>query len=723
MPEGKQIAKRSAEWMADREGGAQTLSFIVTEDCNLRCKYCYVCHKKSNHVMTLETAKKFINYVFSGEAEFPPAVILDFIGGEPLIEAELIDQIVDYFKIKAYEENSPWYWNYRISITTNGVNYASPQVQKFIAKNREKLSLSITLDGTKEKHDMQRVFPDGSGSYDTIIQNIPQYIKDFYPTTKVTFSHGDLPLLKESIIHLWKLGITDISANCVFEDVWEEGDDEILEAQLKSLADEMIDKEWYQHCSVSFFEPGIGKPMSDERKNQCVCGAGLMLGVGPTGNIYPCMRYKDYSLEKKDEVVIGHVDTGIDFDKVLRFRVSSHWMQYDEECMNCPVADSCSHCQAQSYDSADTPTNFQRSKYICLMHKARIRASNYYYNRLYHEKGIQEDPGTTGRSLYLILSDRYETFCECPASVQGERKMNADIVQQALAYSAYHFFAPVFVHDRECPDFSLMQGNTEYRIQHILSARFYKEAERCSDSILVFDKQLLDIPCRHQDSCIFNADWKEISHLSEDIIRLFEKTDRIHLNLLHMEEEDKIELYKEELQKISEYLYTSWTKSGNQKEFNKITDVLFCEKPEYCNAGEKLFAVSWDGGIYTCPAAYAKGDQPVGSIRSRNMPAALNQRLYTLDYAPLCRSCPATHCVRCAVANLQKTGEVNVPARHKCLVSMAEYEISRQFLEKLKKEAGTDYLPYRELAEFPYATPYEYFVRNEKIGYKMKRSK
>lgn len=435
------------------------------------------------------------------------------------------------------------------------------------------------------------------------------------------------------------------------------------------------------------------------------------------------MRYKDYSLEKKDEVVIGHVDTGIDFDKVLRFRVSSHWMQYDEECMNCPVADSCSHCQAQSYDSADTPTNFQRSKYICLMHKARIRASNYYYNRLYHEKGIQEDPGTTGRSLYLILSDRYETFCECPASVQGERKMNADIVQQALAYSAYHFFAPVFVHDRECPDFSLMQGNTEYRIQHILSARFYKEAERCSDSILVFDKQLLDIPCRHQDSCIFNADWKEISHLSEDIIRLFEKTDRIHLNLLHMEEEDKIELYKEELQKISEYLYTSWTKSGNQKEFNKITDVLFCEKPEYCNAGEKLFAVSWDGGIYTCPAAYAKGDQPVGSIRSRNMPAALNQRLYTLDYAPLCRSCPATHCVRCAVANLQKTGEVNVPARHKCLVSMAEYEISRQFLEKLKKEAGTDYLPYRELAEFPYATPYEYFVRNEKIGYKMKRSK
>lgn len=719
----KQLAQQGAEWMSDRLDGAQTLDFIVTEDCNLRCKYCYICHKKSNHVMTLETAKKFINYLFSGELEFPPAVILGFIGGEPLIEVELIDQIVDYFKIQAYEKNSPWYWNYRISITTNGVNYSSPQVQYFIAKNRDKLSLSITIDGTKEKHDMQRVFPDGRGSYDTVVKNIPQYVKAFYPTTKVTFSHKDLPLLKESIIHLWNLGIIDISANCVFEDVWKDGDDKILEEQLKSLADYMIESGCYKDYSVSFFDPHIGKPMSEERKNQNVCGAGLMLGIGPTGKIYPCMRYKDYSLENKEEIVIGHVDTGIDFDKVIRFRVSNHFMQCDEECLNCPIADGCMYCQAQSYDSADTPTNFQRSKYICRMHKARVRANNYFYNRLYNEKGIEEKLGTSGQSMYAVLSDDFETFCECSYATHGSKRMGVDMVKQLLEYSAYYFFSPVFVHSKGNPDFSLFEGNQEYRIQHILSARFYKEVEKYRNYILVFDKSLLDIPCEHQESCILNINWKDAGNLYEYAVRLFEKADRINLNMLNDFDTECFEVYKEELYKISEYLFVCWTKSGSMKEFNKITDVMFGEKPEFCAAGKNLFAVSPDGSIYTCPIAYVRGGKPVGNIYNMEMPVVKNQRLYSLEYAAVCKICPASHCVRCAETNFQKTGEVNIPPYYKCLISMAEYEVSQMFLKSLKKYAGEDKLSYRELPDFFYNTPYEYVFRNEKLGYKMKRRK
>lgn len=166
-------------------GNAQTIDFIVTEDCNLRCKYCYICHKKANHVMEFEIAKKFIDYIFSGRFQQSEGVILGFIGGEPFLEVDLIDKIVDYYKIKAYEVGSDWYWNYRINITTNGVNYAQESVQHFIKKNHDKLSVTITIDGTKEKHDLQRVFPDGSGSYDIIVKNIPLYLEQFYETTKV----------------------------------------------------------------------------------------------------------------------------------------------------------------------------------------------------------------------------------------------------------------------------------------------------------------------------------------------------------------------------------------------------------------------------------------------------------------------------------------------------------------------------------------------------------
>ncbi len=75
---------------------------------------------------------------------------------------------------------------------------------------------------------------DGSGSYDDVVKNIPLWQKQFpNSSTKVTFASADLKYLKESIIHLWNLGLKLIPANVVFEDVWQEGDDLIFEEQLK----------------------------------------------------------------------------------------------------------------------------------------------------------------------------------------------------------------------------------------------------------------------------------------------------------------------------------------------------------------------------------------------------------------------------------------------------------------------------------------------------------
>ena len=164
------------------------------------------------------------------------AVILDFIGGEPFLEIDLIDQICDYFKIKAFELNDEWYWNYRINVCTNGVNYNAEKIQNFIKKNHMKLSVTISIDGIKEKHDMQRVFPDGRGSYDAVMKNVPLWLNEFVGSTKVTFSSDDLKYLKDSIIHLWNIGINEVAANVVFEDVWKENDDIIFEQQLKQLS-------------------------------------------------------------------------------------------------------------------------------------------------------------------------------------------------------------------------------------------------------------------------------------------------------------------------------------------------------------------------------------------------------------------------------------------------------------------------------------------------------
>lgn len=94
-------------------------------------------------------------------------------------------------------------WRYRINISTNGVNYSDNAVQRLIENNKGKISIGITIDGTKEKHDLQRVFPDGTGSYDVVNKNIKLWLEQFPGSTKVTFASDDLKYLKESIVELW----------------------------------------------------------------------------------------------------------------------------------------------------------------------------------------------------------------------------------------------------------------------------------------------------------------------------------------------------------------------------------------------------------------------------------------------------------------------------------------------------------------------------------------
>lgn len=90
------VGTMEPEW---GNGDVQNITFIVTEDCNLRCKYCYITHKAKGKKLALQTAKKFIDYLLNdNKIHRCQSIILDFIGGEPLLEAELIEDICDYLK-------------------------------------------------------------------------------------------------------------------------------------------------------------------------------------------------------------------------------------------------------------------------------------------------------------------------------------------------------------------------------------------------------------------------------------------------------------------------------------------------------------------------------------------------------------------------------------------------------------------------------------------------
>jgi uncharacterized protein len=378
-----------------QNGSARIITFIVTKDCQLACKYCYLVGKNSKERMSFEIAKQAVDYILEHEREMPEgSVVWDFIGGEPFLEIDLIDQLCDYIKKQMYIKNHHWFNSYRFSFSTNGINYGNGKVQNFISKNKKHLSIGITIDGTEIKHDLNRVYKgSGKGSYKDVVKNIPLWLREF-PTagTKVTISSADIPYIKESVLHLYSLGIHEVNINCVFENTWKEGDDVLYEDQLIQLADEIINQNLYLDNVCSFFSENIGKPLDPIHDNNNWCGAGMMLSVDAAGNFYPCTRFAAYSLRSKKPIIIGNVRDGIDQNKLRPFLTLDRMTQSPEKCRNCEVASGCAWRQGENYDAADTPTIYQRATAICKMHKARVRANNYYWNKLNHKLAKEKDP-------------------------------------------------------------------------------------------------------------------------------------------------------------------------------------------------------------------------------------------------------------------------------------------------------------------------------------------
>ena len=388
------IKENESSWQS---GMAKNITFIVTKDCQLACKYCYLVGKNSKERMPFEIARQAIDYILDHEDDFrEESVVWDFIGGEPFMEIDLIDQICDYLKAEMFRRNHHWFNSYRFSFSTNGINYHTDKVQAFIKKNASHLSIGITIDGTKQKHDLNRIYKQKSadeeerGSYEDVVRNIPLWTSQFPGSgTKVTISSADIPYIKESVLHLYSLGIHEVNINCVFEDVWKEGDDLLFEDQLMQLADAIIDGGYYQDNACSFFSENIGKPLDPKRDNQNWCGAGRMLSIDAAGDFYPCTRFAGYSLREKRPIIIGNVRDGIDKNKLRPFLTLDRLTQSPQECIDCEVASGCAWCQGENYDAAHTDTIYQRATAICKMHKARVRANNYYWNKLYRKLELE----------------------------------------------------------------------------------------------------------------------------------------------------------------------------------------------------------------------------------------------------------------------------------------------------------------------------------------------
>lgn len=377
----------------------QNITIIVTQDCQLRCSYCYQHAKNCYNAMDKKTAREIVDLLFKLDAEDNPyinknsaeAIILDFIGGEPLLEIDLIDYLVRYFRKKAVELNHRWALNYMLSFSTNGIYFNNPNVQKFIKKNKPRLSMGITIDGNKELHDACRRFPDGSPSYDIVAKSIKNHTKLFYrTTTKLTLAPGNISYLYPAIRNLYdEFKMEGVFANCVFEEGWTKEHAKIFYNELKKLADWIINNDIEKEFFCTLFDEHIGTQIPEEDNMNFCGGTGAMISITADGRIQPCLRYTDFNLNyRQPELNIGTLKDGIYnipehkktvdmLDKITRRS------QSNDECFYCPIGQGCSWCSGHNYEVYGTPD--KRTTFICDMHKARVLANRYYWQQIYQK--------------------------------------------------------------------------------------------------------------------------------------------------------------------------------------------------------------------------------------------------------------------------------------------------------------------------------------------------
>ena len=665
------------------------ITFNITEDCNLRCTYCYFTHKNSKTKMNIETAKAAVDFILSDTSlAIYDGVVWDFIGGEPTLEMDLIDEICDYILVKMYIMGHKWLNCYRIMIGTNGLLYGAEKVQKFVKKHGMNVLVNITVDGSKEKHDLSRIKVDGSGSYDDVSRILPMWFAQTGGvSTKATFSHEDLPFLKDSIVNLWQLGFKYVMANVVYEDVWHEGDVDIFESQLIALADYIIVNELWNDCSVRFFTPSYGYSKTESDMKSNYCGSGNMLAIDSNGDFFPCVRFLDTALNNRKGRRIGNIREGFDYDKIRAFNALTDVDQSDDECKRCLVSNGCSWCTGFNYDAADHDTIFQRKKFNCLMHKANVRADKYFWNRFEKATGRMSpmrynqytSKGKNQKYLF-IMADDFSNYCH---SAEGNTEplsgkvMPEELISRAVSYCESNWITPVFV------GFS----SKKYYGYYISDFRnFDKKDEFNIDIINAIDSD--DVSSyTFSNMIIFRAKYKEIPSFQKCLPYLA-KTMRIELIITDVCEASEADIidYRDKLLEIAKWLFAEWEK-GNYLQVNVITDNLFLDKKSPCKCGDTKLTMAPDGNFYICPLAYQLGEESIGSLDTNcSTNSTFNKHIF------LCEKCNAFGCENCRVLNKMKTGEYCVPFELECIKSNLEAEVSQLF-EKMVLEGKLD-LPF-----------------------------
>ena len=354
-----------------RKTVVKALCLHIAHDCNLACQYCFA-EEGEYHgrraLMSFEVGKKALDFLIANSGNRRNLEV-DFFGGEPLMNWEVVKQLVEYGRSKEKEYNK----NFRFTMTTNGV-LLNDEIMEYC--NREMSNVVLSLDGRKEVNDKMRPFRGGKGSYDLIVPKFQKFAemrgdRDYY--VRGTFTRHNLDFSKD-VMEFADLGFRSMSIEPVVAApeeeyaIREEDLPQIME-EYDHLAEEYI-KRKKEGRGFNFFHFNI-----DLNQGPCVakrlsgCGSGTeYLAVTPWGDLYPCHQFVG-----QEEFLLGNVDTGVTNERIRdEFKLCNVYAK--DKCRDCFARFYCSGgCAANSYNFHGSITDAYDIG--CAMQKKRIECA------------------------------------------------------------------------------------------------------------------------------------------------------------------------------------------------------------------------------------------------------------------------------------------------------------------------------------------------------------
>ena len=353
-----------------RQTVVKALCLHIAHDCNLACKYCFA-EEGEYHgrraLMSFEVGKKALDFLIRSSGSRINLEV-DFFGGEPLMNWDVVKQLVEYGRSQEKLHNK----KFRFTLTTNGV-LLNDEIMEFC--NREMSNVVLSLDGRKEVNDRMRPFRNGTGSYDLIVPKFQKFAekrgeKDYF--VRGTFTRNNLDF-SEDVLHFADLGFKKMSVEPVVAPPEEEysireEDLPVIMEQYDKLAAEYV-KRIKEGRGFTFFHF-----MLDLSQGPCVakrlsgCGSGTeYLAVTPWGDLYPCHQFVG-----NEKFLLGNVDEGITNTEIRdEFKLCNVYAK--EKCRNCFARFYCSGgCAANSYnfhgsitDAYDIGCEMQKKRIEC----------------------------------------------------------------------------------------------------------------------------------------------------------------------------------------------------------------------------------------------------------------------------------------------------------------------------------------------------------------------